>query len=287
MKVVVKDINKIQPSQLYLCEEKLVEAEVYIESVSFDKVEPLPVKTIGKHTFFTDGHTRAYALYKKGIEKIKVYEDKDALNWLEYLICLEWCKAEGILQIADLREKIIPERDYQKYWLNRCRNMQQKVEANPDDFIEIKPLTNCTSKSEITDVILRRLPEWFGIEEAIQEYVEGVKKTTFLTAKIKSTEIGFISLKEHNNYTGEIYVMGILKEFHRRGIGKKLTDYAAMILKNENKKFMTVKTLSSSHPDKNYQKTRKFYRAMGFFPLEEFKELWGEESPCLFMVKKL
>ncbi|MGL5652253.1 MAG: hypothetical protein ACRDDE_10875 [Paraclostridium sp.] len=31
-------------------------------------------------------------------------------------------------------------------------------------------------KSNITDFILRQLPDWFGIEESIVEYVEGVKR---------------------------------------------------------------------------------------------------------------
>ena len=50
---------------------------------------------------------------------------------------------------------------------------------------------------------------------------------------------------------------------------------------------LQVKTLSESHPDAGYAKTRAFYRAMGFHPLEEFKTLWGEANPCLLMVKKL
>ena len=29
------------------------------------------------------------------------------------------------------------------------------------------------------------------------------------------------------------------------------------------------------------------YHAVGFRPLEEFKKLWGEVNPCLFMVKVL
>jgi hypothetical protein len=48
-----------------------------------------------------------------------------------------------------------------------------------------------------------------------------------------------------------------------------------------------VKTLGNSHPDKNYKSTREFYSAVGFYPLEEIKEIWGEKNPCLIMIKNI
>jgi ribosomal protein S18 acetylase RimI-like enzyme len=51
--------------------------------------------------------------------------------------------------------------------------------------------------------------------------------------------------------------------------------------------YLQVKTLSPAHPDKNYAKTRAFYHALGFRPLEEFPDLWGEQNPCLQMIKYL
>ena len=88
----------------------------------------------------------------------------------------------------------------------------------PDDKIKI--VKDPKKKSDICDMILRNLPEWFGVEAAIKEYVNGVKEQTFLAAYIGNKPIGFLSIKEPNKYTSQIYVLGILKEFHRRGIGK-------------------------------------------------------------------
>ncbi len=48
-----------------------------------------------------------------------------------------------------------------------------------------------------------------------------------------------------------------------------------------------MKTLGESHPDENYKKTREFYKAVGFYPLEEFTEIWGKENPYLLMAKTL
>ena len=44
--------------------------------------------------------------------------------------------------------------------------------------------------------------------------------------------------------------------------------------------FLQVKTLSAKHPDEGYEKTRAFYLAYGFRPLEEFPDLWSPESPA-------
>lgn len=45
-------------------------------------------------------------------------------------------------------------------------------------------------------------------------------------------------------------------------------------------------TLGPSHPDPGYAKTRLFYEAMGFAPLEETHDL-RPGNPCLIMIKVL
>ena len=149
------------------------------------------------------------------------------------------------------------------------------------------PINDDVLKSQFCKDILRSLPQWFGIESAILDYSQGVKGQFFLAAKVKEDVVGIISIKENTLYTDEIYVMGIKKEFHRTGIGKELVERAAQRSRTMNKKLLSVKTLSDSDSDVNYAKTRQFYLAMGFYPLEELTELWGEENPCLIMVKVL
>ena len=58
-------------------------------------------------------------------------------------------------------------------------------------------------------------------------------------------------------------------------------------LKSDGIEYLQVKTLGSLRPDRNYEKIRQFYEALGFRPLEEFETLWGEGLPCLQMVKNL
>ena len=47
-----------------------------------------------------------------------------------------------------------------------------------------------------------------------------------------------------------------------------------------------MKTLGPSHLDPGYERTRCFYEAQGFVPLEELHDLW-DENPCLLLVKRL
>lgn len=150
-----------------------------------------------------------------------------------------------------------------------------------------KLIENQELKSNITDLVLRQLPDWFGIEEAIIEYVDKVKETAFYVAFDDDKPIGFLSLKFNNESTSEIYVMGLLKEYHSKGIGRDLIERAVSYSLENGYKFLMVKTLGETHPDKNYKKTREFYIKVGFYPLEEINEIWGEQNPCLLMIRSL
>lgn len=140
-------------------------------------------------------------------------------------------------------------------------------------------------KSEITEEVLKKLPDWFSLESAILEYMKGVYQTMFYTCRIESKDIGFISIKKHFDNSYEIYVMGVNEKFHNSGIGTELLNTALREIKNVNAKLLQVKTLSFSRPDKFYDQTRNFYLKNGFIPVEEFKNLWDEANPCLQLIK--
>lgn len=90
---------------------------------------------------------------------------------------------------------------------------------------------------------------------------------------------GFIALKETSPYTVEVYVMGVLKEFHRRGIGKRLLHAAYDYSKDHGYLFMQVKTVKEGC-NESYDKTNNFYKQVGFKELECFPKLWDEWNPC-------
>jgi GNAT superfamily N-acetyltransferase len=141
-------------------------------------------------------------------------------------------------------------------------------------------------QSHSCEPILRALPEWFGIEEATREYVADTAALPTLLA-VENQPIGFLTLKQHTPYAAEIHVMAVLPAWHRQGVGRKMLDASEAYLRTKNVEFFQVKTLSSRDPDVGYRHTRQFYLAMGFRPLEEFPTLWGEDNPCLQLIKHL
>ena len=153
--------------------------------------------------------------------------------------------------------------------------------------MEIREITNPEEKSTICNNIIRALPNWFGIEESIVDYVAGVKDKPFYAILDDKTPVGFVSILVHNPYTAEIYVMGILESHHRQGLGKKIITFCEDYCHAHGMEFLTVKTLDESREDAYYERTRKFYLSVGFKPLEVFPTLWDETNPCLFLAKYL
>ncbi len=151
----------------------------------------------------------------------------------------------------------------------------------------IREIDDRNLKREIANGVLRALPDWFGIEEAIVEYAQKSQNMRFWAACVTGRPVGFLSLQRHNVYTFEIYCMGVRPQYHRHGLGAALIAVCEEWCRANAAEFLTVKTLDASQPDESYAKTRQFYVTMGFRPLEVFPTLWGPANPCLLMAKSL
>lgn len=90
---------------------------------------------------------------------------------------------------------------------------------------------------------------------------------------------GFIALKETSPYALEIYVMGVLKEFHRYKIGTNLFKACYEYEKEHGYLYMQVKTVKEGCYDV-YDRTNAFYKKLGFKEFECFPILWDECNPC-------
>jgi hypothetical protein len=121
-------LSKIQPSQLYICSEKLSEVMKTFNADDPKSMEPIPVKKLEDDVVFVDGHTRAFAAFLCGFSEVPVYWEYEELDWDAYRICVEWCKREGIRTIADLKNRVVPQRKYEKLWYERCEKMQRDLE---------------------------------------------------------------------------------------------------------------------------------------------------------------
>ena len=138
---------------------------------------------------------------------------------------------------------------------------------------------------ETCRTILETLPDWFGIPASVEDYVATAERSPSFIASRRGDDIGFLTLVRHSLYAAEVYVMGVRPEFHRRRIGWQLLSLAEQQLVADGVEYLQVKTLAPSRPDDGYEKTRAFYFAYGFRPLEEFPDLWDAENPALQMIK--
>lgn len=127
-------------------------------------------------------------------------------------------------------------------------------------------------KEKIAREILFELPEWFGLPESTAEYINCSKEISFW-ADIENRQVrGFIALKETSPYTLEIYVMGVLKEFHRYKIGTKLFKAYYDYAKEQGYLYMQVKTVKEGYYD-IYDIINSFYKKLGFKEFECFPTL--------------
>lgn len=140
----------------------------------------------------------------------------------------------------------------------------------------------------LCEPVLRALPDWFGIEAALVAYLADMRRMrTWVAETAPATVAGFVTLHVHNAHTGEVHVMGVRTELHRRGVGRALIDAVERALRASGHVLLEVKTLGPSRDNAAYARTRAFYEAAGFVPLEELAEIWGPANPCLIMVKCL
>lgn len=133
--------------------------------------------------------------------------------------------------------------------------------------------------------ILEALPEWFGIPESVAAHVAASDRLPTVIASVGERDVGILTWDVRTPFAAEVYVMGVLPDLHRQGVGRQLLDDVENSLAGDGIEFLQVKTLSSSKPDKGCERTRAFYFSCGFRPLEELPHLWDSENPALQMIK--
>ena len=134
-------------------------------------------------------------------------------------------------------------------------------------------------KEKIAREILCGLQEQFGLPESTAEYINCSKEMSFW-ADIENRQVrDFIALKETSTYTLEIYVMGVLKEFHRYKIVTKLFKACYDYAKEQGYLYMQVKTVKEGCYDV-YDITNSFYKKLGFKEFECFPTFWDQWNPC-------
>jgi GNAT superfamily N-acetyltransferase len=135
--------------------------------------------------------------------------------------------------------------------------------------------------------ILAEIPEWFGMPESNANYARLAEEGPAYVVEIDGAVEGLMILKPHFESAVEVYFLAVRPGRHRNGIGRALIEAADAFAAARGASYLTVKTLGPSAEYEPYARTRAFYRAVGFLPLEEFTELWNPENPALFMVRQV
>ncbi len=111
-----------------------------------------------------------------------------------------------------------------------------------------------------------------ALPKIIKDYVVAVAETTQTPVDMAAT--------------AEIYCMGIMKDYQGQNYGRKLYEAFESYAKSHGYKFIQVKTVKFGVYE-CYDKTNKFYQAMGFSELEVFPTLWDEWNPCQILIKAI
>ena len=205
--------------------------------------------------------------------------------------CVEVCVKREDVQAIHVYEKVgFVDSGYIDDTVPDCLNFVYRLVADNGKTdasdIRIVSVEEATEKQRISRSILEALPEWFGIPEAREQYIKESAAQPFFAALAAEKPVGFLCLKETGKETVELSVMGVLKDYHRRGIGRKLFEQAKTEARNHGYSFMQVKTVQMGRYAA-YDATNRFYRSLGFKEFELFPTLWDERNPCQIYVMTL
>ena len=123
-------LNALQPSQFYISEKKLSGVEAWFDPSDLSDFEPIPVKKLDGALVMTDGHTRAVAALKAGLDEVPIVWDTDDLDWEMYRRCVKECRNRHVFSPLDLVDRIVTEAEYAAKWDAWCDEMQADVERS-------------------------------------------------------------------------------------------------------------------------------------------------------------
>ena len=136
MKVNIKNLH---PTQLYLSEKKLQDIRMLHQSKEKHNINPISVLSLGDRLLITDGHHRAYHAMLLGQDTISAEWDKDGGDEI-YALYAQVCEERKIYSILDLKNRILPQDEYEAKWYNWCDGFNQattlllKRKADETDF---------------------------------------------------------------------------------------------------------------------------------------------------------
>ena len=120
----------------------------------------------------------------------------------------------------------------------------------------IEEVKDANQKMAVVAGVLKDLPEWFGIPESTQVYIEEAKDLQVWATYQESDLTGFVSLSYSSKDCAEIDCLGVKKAYQGRGIGSQLLATLESEA-SQNVDFLQVKTVAEGS-NKDYDRTNVF-----------------------------
>ena len=265
----MKDIYKLtlkdlQPSQFYISERKLASVEAWFDPADLSNFEPIPVKELDGVPVITDGHTRAVAALRVGVDRVPLVWDTDELDWRLYRACVTACRRRGILSPADLLTRIISAEEYVEQWDAWCDRLHADIDAG---VIQVVPYT----KADIPDVLSfeRRLREeeadwgWVIDDAYIAQVEKSFEGDTFrdalsYLAYLDGQVVGRIDgalIRSHFDGSTKAYLdwICVIKSYRHRGVGQALLERLRQELKARGVDTLIALTASNEEAQRFYK----------------------------------
>jgi ribosomal protein S18 acetylase RimI-like enzyme len=137
-------------------------------------------------------------------------------------------------------------------------------------------------------LIAESLLDFFTID-GVGSLKEDLKSHELYGALVDDKLVGFITLRLADTSSLEISWLAVLPGWQGKGVGTELIKETLNIKAKEGFKICYVKTLAETVPDLGYEKTRKFYKKLGFYTLEIIDPYpgWDEGNPCQILAASL
>ena len=101
--------------------------EGWFDASDLSNFDAIPIKMLDNRPVMTDGHTRAAAALRAGLDAVPLIWDADELSWDLYRICVAACREQNIQSPEDLLSRILSEEDYEEKWYQWCSRMQAEI----------------------------------------------------------------------------------------------------------------------------------------------------------------
>ena len=125
----------------------------------------------------------------------------------------------------------------------------------------IRLIEAADERRRIAREILESLTDWFEVEESREQYIADAGDLPLWAFYDEGTAGGFLCLKETGKETMELAVMGVRREYHRKGVGRRLFAAARDYAVQKGYEFIQVKTVREGVYE-DYDITNQFYRSL-------------------------